>query len=56
MTPLDYAQHLAIVLHEKHWKADAPNWKVGDDLQTVLLQIDNMTVGLVRPASMTTGK
>lgn len=49
-TPLEYAQHLAAVLYAKHGgKTDAPHWKVGDDLQTVLLQIDNMTAGLVRP-------
>ena len=48
-TTLEHAQRLAAVLHAKHWKADSPDWRVGDDLQTVLLQIDNITAGLVRP-------
>lgn len=52
MTPMDeaygYARRLAVALWEKHWKADAPNWKPMDDLPGVLTQIDNMTAELVR--------
>lgn len=46
--PLGYATHLACALWEKHWKADAPDWKPLPDLLGVLTQIDNMTAGLVR--------
>lgn len=45
---LGYAQRLATALWEKHWKADAPEWKPLPDTIGVLTQIDNMTVGLVR--------
>lgn len=49
MTPLQQAQSLAEFLWKEHWQDSAPNWKVADNLTEVLLQIDNMTVGLVRP-------
>ncbi len=45
---LGYAQRLATVIWEKHWKDDAPNWKPQPDLIDVLTQIDNMTAGLSR--------
>jgi hypothetical protein len=45
---LGYAQRLATALWEKHWKADAPEWKPLPELIGVLTQIDNMTVGLGR--------
>lgn len=48
--PLGYATNLAIALWERHWKADAPDWKPLPDLLGVLTQIDNMSARLVRPA------
>jgi hypothetical protein len=45
---LGYAQRLATILWEKHWKADAPEWKPLPDLVGVLTQIDNAVAGLVR--------
>ena len=45
---LDYAARLASHLYEKHWRNEAPNWRLLDDLIGVLTQLDNMTVGLVR--------
>lgn len=45
---LRHAQRLATVLWEKHWKADAPDWKVGDNLLLVIDQIDNAVASLVR--------
>jgi hypothetical protein len=45
---LDYAQRLAVSMWEKHYRADAPNWKPLDELLGVLTQIDNMLTGLVR--------
>lgn len=44
-----YAERLATVLWEKHWKADSPQWRpLSGDLIGILTQIDNMTAGLVR--------
>lgn len=43
-----YAQRLAEVLWEKHWKGDAPKWRPLPELIGTLTQIDNMTAGLVR--------
>lgn len=44
-----YAERLVSVLHEKHWRADAPQWKpLSGDLVGILTQIDNMTAGLIR--------
>ena len=52
-----YAERLAIALWEKHWKNDAPEWKpLSGDLLGILTQIDNMTAGLVRPASPEQGR
>lgn len=48
MDALEYATRLATALWEKHWKADAPDWRPLPDLIGVLSQIDNMTVGLER--------
>lgn len=48
LAALKQAQRLATALWEKHWKADAPDWKVQPDLFGVLLQIDNATADLVR--------
>jgi hypothetical protein len=45
-----YARRLAVALHEKHWKEEAPNWKPADDLVGLLMQIDNATAGLARSA------
>ena len=47
MTPLQYAQNLAIALHASHFP-EVSQWQVADDLMTVLTQIDNMTTALVR--------
>ncbi len=47
MTPLQYAQNLAAALHAKHF-SEVSQWRVADDLLTVLTQIDNMTTALVR--------
>lgn len=47
---LRQAQRLAVVLWEKHCRTDpATNWMPANNLRDVLLQIDNMTAGLVRP-------
>lgn len=46
---LHYAQMLAAVLHEKHYKTTAPDWKPLPDTLGLLTQIDNMTVQLVMP-------
>lgn len=46
-----YARELATALWEKHYKADAPQWKVLPDTHGALSQIDNMTTGLSRPAA-----
>jgi len=46
---LGYAQRLAIVLWEMHWKDAAPDWKPLPDLMGVITQIDNMTSGLKKP-------
>lgn len=43
-----YAQRLAAILWEKHWKDDAPEWKPLPDIVGVLTQIDNMVAGLSR--------
>lgn len=48
MTPEEYATRLAVQLWEKHYKSDSPNWKPEPDLLGVLMQIDNMTAGMVR--------
>ena len=48
---LKYAQQLAAVLWEKHWKQDAPAWSPDENLIPVLSQIDNATAGLVRPVT-----
>ncbi len=45
---LAIAQRLARALWEKHWKDDAPDWKPLNTTLDVLMQIDNMTTGLVR--------
>jgi hypothetical protein len=45
---LGYATTLACALWEKHYKAEAPDWKPQPDLLGLLTQIDNMTAGLVR--------
>lgn len=45
---LGYATRLATTLWEKHYRADAPQWKPLPDLLGVLTQIDNMTSGLSR--------
>lgn len=45
---LKQAQDLANALHTKHFAETAPDWKVADDLTTVLDQIDNMTAGMIR--------
>ena len=45
----DYAQHIAVCLWEKHYKKKAPDWEPLEDLMGVLSQIDNMTVGLIKP-------
>lgn len=43
------AEKLAVTLHQKHYLADAREWRVlSGDLVGVLTQIDNMTSGLVR--------
>jgi hypothetical protein len=42
------ARRMAIYLWDKHWKADAPDWKPLPDLLGILLQIDNMLTGLTR--------
>ena len=47
---LAYAHRLAFNLWQKHWKADAPRWVPLPDMIGLLTQIDNMTVGLIRPA------
>lgn len=44
---LDMAQNLAVALYERHYKNSAPDWRVAEDMIGVLLQIDNMTSGLV---------
>lgn len=41
-------RNLAVALVEKHYP-DAPGWKVSDDPLTAVLQVDNVTAGLVRP-------
>ena len=46
-----YAKALAVAIWEKHYKADAPDWKPLPDLMGVLTQIDNMTAGMVRAAN-----
>lgn len=43
-----YATQLATALWEKHYKTDAPQWKVLPDLYGALSQIDNMTCRLIR--------
>ena len=48
MTALEYAQRLAVVLHDKHYP-EVAKWQVGDEMMLVLTQIDNMTSMLVRP-------
>lgn len=48
---LGFATRLAESLWEKHWKADAPDWKPLPDLFGVLTQISNMTAGMTRKAS-----
>lgn len=47
---LRQAQRLATALWERHWKSAAPHWKPAETMRDVLLQIDNMTVGLSRPS------
>lgn len=49
---LRHAQRLATILWEKHWKADNPHWKVGDNLLMVIDQIDNAVAGLVRQSQV----
>ncbi|WP_233854060.1 hypothetical protein [Paraburkholderia sp. HD33-4] len=46
-----YAHAIAVVLHHKHWRHTAPDWKPLDDLYGLLTQIDNMTCGMVRQGS-----
>lgn len=50
---LGYAQRLATILWEKHYKTDAPEWKPLPDVVGVLTQIDNMTSGLQRSSAGT---
>lgn len=45
---LRYAHRLATALWEKHYKADAPDWRPLPDLLGTLTQIDNMCSGLTR--------
>jgi chromosome segregation ATPase len=44
-----YAEALAEVLHDKHFRFDSPCWRPLPDLLGLLTQIDNMTSGLARP-------
>ena len=48
-----YASRLAICIWEKHYKESSLDWKSSDTLMGVLLQIDNMTVGLSRVKRLT---
>lgn len=41
------ARALAIALHDKHYP-EVTNWRVAEDVTSVLHQIDNMTANLVR--------
>ena len=44
---VEYATRLAIALHAKHFAESAPDWKPQPDLMTLLMQIDNLTAGMV---------
>jgi hypothetical protein len=50
---LKQAQNLAECLHKKHY-SDVTQWRVADDLEGVISQIDNMTAGLFRTLNVTT--
>jgi hypothetical protein len=43
-----YASSLATVIWQKHYMKDAPKWKPLNTTEGVLIQIDNMTCGLVK--------
>ena len=44
---LGQLQRLAVAIHAKHF-SDVQQWKVGDDIDLVISQIDNMTAGMMR--------
>jgi hypothetical protein len=47
VTCLKYAQQIAVYLHKIHY-SEVAQWRVSDELDVVLSQIDNMIVGLKR--------
>ncbi len=44
---LGQLQRLAVAIHAKHY-SDVSQWRVGEDIELVISQIDNMTTGMMR--------
>ena len=47
----NYARNLATAIWEKYYKNEFPDWKPADTTIVLLMQIDNMTVALVKEQS-----